>query len=63
MAQSILVGDKISDIQAARTAGVGRAYFVTRDMEQTDRVQLADGIVHSLFECADRLGLAKHDLD
>lgn len=58
MAQSVLVGDKISDIEAAKAAAVGRSYFVARDMAMTNQPQLADGVVKSLFECAVLLRLA-----
>jgi len=59
MAHSILVGDKISDIQAANAAGVGRSYLVVSDMDRPNLAQLTYGVVESLFECADRLGLVK----
>jgi len=57
MAQSILVGDKISDIQAAHAAGVGRSYFVAGEIDLALQVQPADGVLGSLYECANQLGL------
>ena len=50
---SILVGDKPGDIEAGRSAGVGRCYLVAppgaRDIAGTAR---ADGVFASLLECA-----------
>jgi rfaE bifunctional protein nucleotidyltransferase chain/domain len=50
---SLMIGDKSSDIEAARAAGVGRAYRVRSDNPQsntdTDR---ADGHFTSLLECS-----------
>jgi D-glycero-D-manno-heptose 1,7-bisphosphate phosphatase len=58
MAQSVLVGDKVSDIQAAKAAGIGVSYLVASENSLTNPEQLADDIVEDLSECADRLGLA-----
>ncbi|MDM4772072.1 D-glycero-beta-D-manno-heptose 1,7-bisphosphate 7-phosphatase [Solimonas sp. SE-A11] len=49
MAASLMVGDKPSDIEAARAAGVGRAYLVGR--AQTP----ADGHFADLAACVDAL--------
>ena len=58
MAQSILVGDKTSDIEAAHSAGVGKCFLVAEDMDFEKQLQPADGVVGSLFECASQLGIA-----
>ena len=58
MAQSVLVGDKISDIQAARAAGVGRSYLVAGNMDLTNHAETANPVIKSLAECADQLELA-----
>nr|WP_279331155.1 D-glycero-beta-D-manno-heptose 1,7-bisphosphate 7-phosphatase [Solimonas fluminis] len=49
MAASLMVGDKPSDIEAARAAGVGRAYLVG------DARAPADGRFDSLAGCVDAL--------
>lgn len=51
--ESLLIGDKPSDIEAARAAGVGRAYLVTSDNPEsgTDPAT-ADGHFASLLDCA-----------
>jgi D-glycero-D-manno-heptose 1,7-bisphosphate phosphatase len=56
---SILVGDKPSDIEAARAAGVGRAYLVQSDNPESETsgatpVQ-ADGFFASLLDCTTQL--------
>jgi D-glycero-D-manno-heptose 1,7-bisphosphate phosphatase len=56
MAQSILVGDKVSDIEAGRAAGVGRLFFVATKHGR-GAPPIANEIVGSLYECADRLSL------
>lgn len=49
---SIMVGDKPSDIQAARAAGVGRAYQVSSDnASAADKAQGADGHFADLLDC------------
>jgi D-glycero-D-manno-heptose 1,7-bisphosphate phosphatase len=54
---SILVGDKPSDIEAARAAGVGRAYLVDSDNPESGTVQgIADGHFANLLACATHLG-------
>ena len=50
---SILVGDKPSDIQAARAAGVGRAYIVHSDnIESGPGLAGADAAYADLYSCA-----------
>ena len=52
LADSILVGDKPSDIEAARKAGVGRAYIVASDNEEsTGDLAGADGGFDDLCSC------------
>ena len=58
MAQSILVGDKVSDIEAGRAAGVGKCFLVASTTNQIRSEVQADGIVGSLAACADFLALA-----
>ena len=55
--ESILVGDKPSDIQAARTAGVGHAYLVQSDnAESPDEGEAgADAAFADLASCVDAL--------
>jgi D,D-heptose 1,7-bisphosphate phosphatase len=49
---SILVGDKPSDIQAARAAGVGKAYIVHSDnAESGPKLAGADAAYADLFSC------------
>jgi D-glycero-D-manno-heptose 1,7-bisphosphate phosphatase len=49
---SILVGDKPSDIQAARAAGVGRAYIVHSDnIESGPGLAGADAAYADLYSC------------
>ena len=58
---SMMVGDKPSDIAAARAAGVGRAYLVASDNAESptygaDEEQVgADGAFASLADCVDHL--------
>lgn len=50
---SILIGDKPSDIQAARAAGVRHAYLVeSENPESGGKVMTADGYFANLLECA-----------
>lgn len=52
LADSILVGDKPSDIEAARAAGVGRAYIVQSDnAESTTGLAGADAAYADLQSC------------
>lgn len=56
LADSIMVGDKPSDIQAARAAGVGKAYIVQSDNdESTDDLAGADAAYADLRSCVDSL--------
>jgi rfaE bifunctional protein nucleotidyltransferase chain/domain len=49
---SLLIGDKSSDIEAARSAGVGRAYIVLSDnLESGTGETLSDGCFSSLLDC------------
>jgi D-glycero-D-manno-heptose 1,7-bisphosphate phosphatase len=56
MAASILVGDRASDIQAGRAAGVGRCWLVRSGaaLSQSD-IDLADAVFADLAECAQAL--------
>lgn len=50
---SILIGDKQSDIDAARAAGVGRAYIISSDnSDMSLKEQGIDGHYSSLLNCA-----------
>ncbi len=53
---SLLIGDKPSDIEAARAAGVGHAYLVRSDNPEsgTNPVQ-ADGLFASLLDCTTQI--------
>ncbi|HEX5287196.1 MAG TPA: D-glycero-beta-D-manno-heptose 1,7-bisphosphate 7-phosphatase [Polaromonas sp.] len=56
LADSILVGDKSSDIEAARAAGVGRAFMVHSDNEEsTGDKGGADAIYPDLISCVEDL--------
>ena len=56
LADSILVGDKPSDIDAARAAGVGCAFIVQSDNEEsTDGLAGADAAYADLRACVDAL--------
>ncbi len=56
LAASFLVGDKPSDIQAARAAGVGKAYIVRSDNdESTGELFGADAGYADLRACVDAL--------
>jgi D-glycero-D-manno-heptose 1,7-bisphosphate phosphatase len=52
MPSSILVGDRATDIQAGRSAGVGRCWLVRSGMpvSQAD-IELADGVFEDLAAC------------
>lgn len=53
---SILIGDKSSDIEAARAAGVGRAYFVeSGNCEATSKAVAANGVYATLLDCVKNL--------
>lgn len=56
LADSILVGDKPSDIEAARAAGVGRAFIVQSDNdESTGDLAGADAAYTNLPACVDAI--------
>lgn len=56
LGDSILIGDKPSDIATARAAGVARAFLVRSDNEEsTVEPGDADGLFDSLADCADQL--------
>jgi D-glycero-D-manno-heptose 1,7-bisphosphate phosphatase len=56
LSDSILVGDKPSDIQAARAAGVGRAYIVHSDnADSGDGLAGADAAYADLYSCVSDL--------
>lgn len=56
LAESFLVGDKPSDIQAARAAGLGKAYIVASDNEEsTGDLAGADARYADLRACVDAL--------
>jgi D-glycero-D-manno-heptose 1,7-bisphosphate phosphatase len=53
MAQSILVGDRASDIQAGRSAGVGRCWLVRSGVAVSrSDIELADAVFDDLAACA-----------
>jgi D-glycero-D-manno-heptose 1,7-bisphosphate phosphatase len=56
MAASILVGDRASDIQAGRSAGVGRCWLVRSGaaLGRSD-IGLADAVFEDLAQCAQAL--------
>lgn len=56
LADSILVGDKPSDIEAARAAGVGKAYIVQSDnLESSTDLAGADAAYGNLQHCVNAL--------
>lgn len=53
MSSSILVGDRASDIQAGRSAGVGRCWLVRSGQPLClSAIELADGVYDDLSICA-----------
>jgi D,D-heptose 1,7-bisphosphate phosphatase len=55
-AESVLVGDRGSDIEAGRGAGVGRCYLVRTGYELTAQsIRAADGVYDDLAACARQL--------
>lgn len=53
---SLLIGDKSSDIDAARAAGVGRAYKVQSENPESEaHTHAADGYFANLFDCVTQL--------
>lgn len=57
LSESLLIGDKTDDIQAARAAGVGRAYLVGSDKPESVYAGqvTADGYFLSLQDCTEHL--------
>jgi D-glycero-D-manno-heptose 1,7-bisphosphate phosphatase len=56
LARSVLVGDKLSDIQAGRAAGVGRCLLVRSGHAlSADDASAADAVLADLAACADDL--------
>lgn len=61
LAESMMIGDKPSDIAAARAAGVGRAYLVASDNAESptggadEETAGADGAFESLADCVAHL--------
>jgi rfaE bifunctional protein nucleotidyltransferase chain/domain len=63
LADSILIGDKPSDIEAARAAGVGHAYRVHSDNPESGTdTGAADGHYADLLSCATQLFPAQENL-
>lgn len=64
LSESILVGDKISDISAARNAGVGKAFMVAPDdiVSSLDDIHV-DAVFPDLTSCANFLGNKSCDAD
>jgi D-glycero-D-manno-heptose 1,7-bisphosphate phosphatase len=55
---SILVGDRASDIQAGRSAGVGRCWLVRSGMPLSESdAELADGVFEDLAACVRQLSV------
>jgi D-glycero-D-manno-heptose 1,7-bisphosphate phosphatase len=55
LAASILVGDRASDIQAGRSAGVGRCWLVRSGQPLClSAIELSDGVYENLSICAQR---------
>lgn len=56
LTDSIMIGDKPADIEAARAAGVARAYQVKSDnAESSLQTNVADGHFHDLLSCVTHL--------
>jgi D,D-heptose 1,7-bisphosphate phosphatase len=55
---SILIGDRVSDIEAGRRAGVGRCFLVRSGNALSERdAELAEGVYDDLAACVKQLGL------
>ena len=64
LTDSLLVGDKPSDIEAARAAGVGRAYLVQSDNPESGaKAVQADGEFASLLDCTTQLFPASSEVN
>lgn len=58
---SLLVGDKLSDLQAAHGAGVKHAYLVRSNQPlEPNATKLADGVFGSLADLVQHLNLGPH---
>jgi D-glycero-D-manno-heptose 1,7-bisphosphate phosphatase len=58
MSQSILIGDRASDLQAGRAAGVGRCFIVHSGQPLAEGdVLLADALYDNLAACVSQLGI------
>lgn len=56
LSQSILVGDRASDLMAGIGAGVGRCFLVRSGQPQTESdAMLADGVFDNLAQCVEEL--------
>ena len=56
MASSVLVGDRAIDVQAGRSAGVGRCWLVRSGAAlSASEIALADAVCDDLADCARRL--------
>jgi D-glycero-D-manno-heptose 1,7-bisphosphate phosphatase len=54
--QSILIGDRMSDLQAGRAAGVGRCFLVRSGQPVSDSdARAADGVYDDLAHCVAEL--------
>jgi len=54
--QSILIGDRRSDLDAGRTAGVGRCFLVRSGVPLSDAdIRAADGVFDDLAQCVAEL--------
>jgi D-glycero-D-manno-heptose 1,7-bisphosphate phosphatase len=52
LSSSILIGDKPSDIYAARASGIGKAYIIDSDnSESRPGISLADASYPDLYSC------------
>ena len=57
LSRSVLIGDKLSDVQAGRAAGVGRCWLVRSGhaFDARAAAREADAVFDDLAACADRL--------
>lgn len=57
LASSILIGDKLSDIEAGRSAGIGKVFFVRTGKTVTeDMSRKADGVFDDLLSLTKSIG-------
>jgi len=53
LSTSVLIGDRISDVQAGRSAGVGHCFLVRSGYDlEGESAQIADGVYADLAACA-----------